>query len=479
MKRRHQLFVLLWAAMASAGCRAPEPSTASGNVFRTASLTTPSVSASLDEVEVTDVTVEPAMRPATDTEPNLPLLPPAITLTAETSDVVEPMLPMQVPATLVALESIALGRHPTIVRAQQQVAAARGQFQQAGLPPNPLLQYQSEEIGNEGGTGLHSITVSQQYITANKLGLAQQVQTHQVARLSAALRLAELRVLTELRVAFAQTLIAQRRAELANQIVTLSEQSVRSAEQLLQAQEISKIALLQAQVEAEQARISADNAATLLEANRRTLAAAAAMERLPSADLRGELEDGLQPRPWEATLETLATTSPELMAVGSQLDRARWALQLACAQVTPNVTAQVGIGVDSVSDDTFAVLGVSVPLPVRNRNQGNIRTARANVAAASAAIEQTALDLEGRLAQAAGRYEAARVRYERLRDNVLPGAEETFELSKTAFEAGESNYLTLLTAQRTLVNTRLRILDALGEARQAAAQIDGLLVTLP
>jgi len=68
---------------------------------------------------------------------------------------------------------------------------------------------------------------------------------------------------------------------------------------------------------------------------------------------------------------------------------------------------------------------------------------------------------------------------ERLRDNVLPGAEETFELSKTAVEAGESNYLTLLTAQRTLVNTRLRILDALGEARRAAAEIDGLLVTLP
>ncbi|MDA9859581.1 TolC family protein, partial [Rubripirellula sp.] len=156
-----------------------------------------------------------------------------------------------------------------------------------------------------------------------------------------------------------------------------------------------------------------------------------------------------------------------------------WALRLACAQVTPNVTAQVGAGVDTGSDDTYAVLGVTVPLPIRNRNQGNIRAARASVAAASSSIERTRLDLEGRLAMAVGRYDTARRRYERLRDNVLPGAEETFELSKTAFDAGESNYLTLLTAQRTLVNTQLRILDALDQTRQASAEIDGFLVTLP
>jgi hypothetical protein len=37
----------------------------------------------------------------------------------------------------------------------------------------------------------------------------------------------------------------------------------------------------------------------------------------------------------------------------------------------------------------------------------------------------------------------------------------------------------LLTSQRTLVNTQLRILDALDQTRQASAEIDGFLVTLP
>jgi cobalt-zinc-cadmium efflux system outer membrane protein len=123
-------------------------------------------------------------------------------------------------------------------------------------------------------------------------------------------------------------------------------------------------------------------------------------------------------------------------------------------------------------------LGVSVPLPIRNRNQGNIRAARAEVDSAAAAIDQTRLDLESRLAGAVGRYQMAKERFERLRDLVLPSADETFQLSISAVEAGESSYLQLLTAQRTLFTTQLSALDALSQALQANAEIEGMLVTL-
>jgi len=77
------------------------------------------------------------------------------------------------------------------------------------------------------------------------------------------------------------------------------------------------------------------------------------------------------------------------------------------------------------------------------------------------------------------RYETARNRYERFQNSVIPNAEETFELSRKAFEAGETDFLQLLTAQRTLFTTRLSILDALAQANTAIAEIEGLLVTLP
>ncbi|EMB13828.1 TolC family protein [Rhodopirellula europaea] len=380
--------------------------------------------------------------------------------------------------TLSSVEAMALGTHPAIAEARARVAFSTGQAIQAGLPFNPVLQYQSDEIGNESSSGLHTVQLSQQFVTANKLEIAQQVQAHEAERRRSELRMAELRVLTNVRSAFAAAIVAQRRAQIANQIVDLAERSLSSVQDLLNAQEVSRVVWLQARVEAEQARITAENAATQLRANRGVLAAAAGLQTLPADALVGEVGEGLIETPWESLLAEITATSPEITAAGSALERARWSLRLACAQVTPNITGQIGVGVDASTDDTFASVGVSVPLPLWNRNQGNIRSARASIAEASAAIDRTRLSLEGRLASAAGRYQVALERYRRLNDSVLPTSEETYQLSQRAFEAGETDYIQLLTIQRTLFNTRLSVLEAAAEARQAAAEIEGLLVTL-
>ena len=380
--------------------------------------------------------------------------------------------------TLQQLEASALASHPAMRRARAQVNSRRGQYVQAGLPFNPVLQYQSEEIGNEGSSGLHSLRVNQQFVTANKLGIAQQVQAYEVQKQQAQLRVAELRVLTRIRTEFAAAAVSQRRTELTTQIVELAERSLQSVQSLVDAKEVSNVSLLQAKVELDQARVNAENAATQLQADRRALAAAAGMPELPPADLAIDRGETLEEAPWELLLSELEASSPELAAAGSELERARWAMQLACAQVTPNITGQLGVGVDAATDNTYAIVGVSVPLPIRNRNEGNIQTARADIAAASAAIEQTRLSLDGRLADAVGRYQTARQRYEQLLSRIVPNAEETYRLSQQSFAAGESDFLQLLTVQRTLFTTRLSVLDALRQAKLAAAEIEGLLITL-
>ena len=60
----------------------------------------------------------------------------------------------------------------------------------------------------------------------------------------------------------------------------------------------------------------------------------------------------------------------------------------------------------------------------------------------------------------------------------MPNAEETYRLSHQSFDAGETDFLQLLTAQRTLFTTRLSVLDAFGQAKLSLAEIEGLLVTL-
>lgn len=377
---------------------------------------------------------------------------------------------------LMQAESLALNKHPQIAEARAQVENARGAYVQAGLPFNPVLQYQSAEIGNGGASGIHQLQMSQTFVTADKLGLNQRVQAQAIRRQLAELEIAELQVLTRVRAAYAAALVAQRRVELAEKIVDLARQSVASVEALFAAQEVAKTALLQAQIELQQAQISHENAQTQLQSSRRSLAAAIGDVRLPAGPLTGEIGQGLTDEPWEPLLADIESRSPVLSRAGADVERARWALQLASAQVIPNITGQVGVGVAGGTDDAIASAGISVPLPIRNRNQGNIRSARANIAAASASLEVQRLNLQQRLADSLGSYQVAYERYQRLISNVVPNAEETFELSRTAFEAGEIDYLQLLTAQRTLFSIRLEVLENAAAARQALADIEGALV---
>lgn len=430
-----------------------------------------------DQMSLSDMLVDAAEDSRSDIEDILTGVPSIDEASPNVAELIaDPLQPSGI--SLEAIEAMALANHPGIREQRAEVEAQRGQYVQAGLPYNPVFQYQADEIGNEDSTGLHTATLSQQLVTANKLGIARQVQAREIQKQQAQVRIAELTVLARVRASFATALVAQRRTKIANQIVDLAEQSVDSVQALLDAEEVSKIALLQAKVELQQAGISAENAETNFQAALKSLSAASGNPTHLQGPLTGNLESDLVERPWESLIGEIASISPEIARAGSELERAKWALQLACAQVVPNVTVQAGAGYDASSDDTFGVFGVSVPLPIRNRNQGNIRTARAEIASASAAIERTELDLQGRLAEAVGRYEVARRRYVRLTESVIPNARETYDLARQAFEAGETDYLQLLTAQRTLFDTQLTILDAIATAKQTAAEIDGLLVRL-
>jgi cobalt-zinc-cadmium efflux system outer membrane protein len=70
----------------------------------------------------------------------------------------------------------------------------------------------------------------------------------------------------------------------------------------------------------------------------------------------------------------------------------------------------------------------------------------------------------------------ARNQVQRYRNLILPAAEESLQLTRTMYEAGESTYLGLLTAQRTFSQTGWNYLDAVLALRVAEAEIEGFLL---
>ncbi|HBO45379.1 MAG TPA: hypothetical protein DD670_15900 [Planctomycetaceae bacterium] len=148
----------------------------------------------------------------------------------------------------------------------------------------------------------------------------------------------------------------------------------------------------------------------------------------------------------------------------------------ACAGRIPNVDLQAGVQYDNATRDTYATVQIGVPIPIHNRNQGNILKAQAELAAAQNEVRRVRLELQQRLATVFERYATASQQVEKYTNDILPNAQESLNLVSSGYQQGEFGYLMLLTAQRTYFQTNLAHLEALRDLRAAAAMIEGNLL---
>jgi cobalt-zinc-cadmium efflux system outer membrane protein len=167
---------------------------------------------------------------------------------------------------------------------------------------------------------------------------------------------------------------------------------------------------------------------------------------------------------------------PDVQAARVGVERAKLLLARAEAEPIPNVTVGAGYTRQSQNRSNDWMVGVSVPVPVWNRNQGNITAARAQFGQAVQQVSRAENELTERLAAAFSVYASSGQRAERLRTAILPRARETYRLSMEAYRGGQFEYLRVLEAQRTVAQADLEYNRALGEVWGAASAIAGLLL---
>jgi len=407
--------------------------------------------------------------------------PVRFAVTAASDIDVEPVpLPAPLSAkelTLADLEAMALVNNPSLTEARAQISALQGEWVQVGLWPNPIVGYDATDVGLDGTAGQQGGFVSQQVITAKKLQLNREIVTQKIEWAEQQWSAQRLRVLNDVRMAYYEALLAQRRVEILKELSKLSNEARNVADQLFQAQEGSRVNLLQAVVESDTVRIDVDNANSDYIASWRRLASVVGAADMSPTELLGDYRELPPELTWSDTLRQLLHKSPEIGAALANLQRAEWELRLATAGRIPDVNMSTSVRYDNAAQNTLADVRIGVPLVIFDRNQGNIQRAEAGVAAAQRAMERVELDLQNRLAVVFNRYIKARRQAERYARDILPNAGRAFELIEEAYRNGESSYLGVLTAQRTYIRANLAYLDSLRQARQDDARIRGLLLT--
>jgi len=381
------------------------------------------------------------------------------------------------PLTLADLEAIALNNNPTLAAASARIQAAGGRQIQAGLWPNPSAGFQGTEIGSNDTGGAQGGFVSQRFITGGKLRLDQAAAGSELDATQFDFRAQELRVLNDVEVRFYEALVAQRRVELAQELVEIGDGFATATQTLLGGGQVSENDLLQAEIRAENARILFDNARNeSLEAWRR-LAAVVGTPRAPPMPLAGELDAGLPLRDWESLCGTILAGHPQVEAARARVERARIALLRARREPVPDFDLFVSVRHQDGSGDEIANVLAGVPLPVFDRNQGGIQAAEGEWIAANREVQRIELQLQDQLAVVYRRYASARQQADRYQMRIIPKAEQSLEFVTGGYDKGQVEYLTLLNAQQTYNEVKLSYLDALRELRVALAILEGQLLT--
>jgi len=179
---------------------------------------------------------------------------------------------------------------------------------------------------------------------------------------------------------------------------------------------------------------------------------------------------------WDDALRRLLACSPELAAARAGVERARWNVRREEAIKCPNLEVRAGVQHDNSSGFNVANVEVGIPLPLFNRNQGNIRQAEAELTAAQANLERVELELQRRLAISFERYANTHNQVSKYTKDILPDAKGSLDIVTAGYRSGDFGFLPLLTAQRTYYQANLAQLNALRELWESSIFIESLLL---
>lgn len=378
------------------------------------------------------------------------------------------------PETLDDFVALAERSHPRLREAAAAVEAARGQAVQARLYPNPMFAMGSPQAA--GAYSQWNGFVSQDIVTGGKLRLAQQAALRDVQRSEYELIRARYEVLKGVRSAFYELAVAQRRAEIYTLLLDIAKRSYEIGRQLAEAGEGTRADVLFWSIERDRAEARLLNAAVYIETSRRQLAAAVGLPRADVGRIRVDLYRRLPDFELKGLQEAIIRSNAQPRAAESTVAQTQWALERAVVQPIPNVNVLGGYQrqVDYPPQDQ-GLVQVLAAVPLFDRNQGNIRSARADIAAARANLRGVEIDLAAQAAQALAQYRTAQQLVAWYEARILPKARETVALTQTLYARGEVTFLSLLQAQKILTETELAFVESQADRWSGAVTIADLL----
>ncbi len=385
----------------------------------------------------------------------------------------------------------ALKNNPDLLAARQRLAEAQGLLRQAGLRPNPALNVavaNGDALGSSSERGFevgYSHTLELGGKRARRVDAAQleaEVAAAEIANRERLLR-------AEVKTRYVEALAAMRNLGNAERILALTRKSHELA--LARVREGEGAPLEQGLLEVEVHRLDSDRLLFESQVERAVLdlkllagmdedgvlKVFAPLAAPPAVDAGPLVERALASRP---DIQSARLTE---RVAGAELDMAR-------AQASPDLVltgryahvearfdqygfASPGGPLVPLRDrDNILTAGITVSLPLRNRNQGNIEAAVARERAARLRREALERGTRREVLAAVNRYQAARKALSVFEGGVVPQSQENLRIVRGAYDLGELRMLDVINEQRRLLEAQRAYTDLLRDANIAVAELE-------
>ncbi len=407
-----------------------------------------------------DIATMGGLTPQTQATPTTPPREPQGTLT------------LRLALELAALQNLELASSAHGVR------AAEGTVQQAGIMPNPEIEIEAEEFGGSGtrkgyDAAQTTIRLSQTFEWAGKRSKRRNAARSEARLAGWEYESKRLDVLTQTRKAYVDVVIAQDRLALAESALALAEDVRKAAAERVKAGKVPFLEETRAGVEVALARLSRDQSRRGLETSRRFLAATWGSTTPLFTKAAGEWVAVAETPPL-AQLSASLDQSPEVAPWADRVRSSHHALAQARAERVPDVTVSAGFSRFEEDGSQAGLIGLSLPLPLFNRNEGGILAAQHQATRAEYDQRSARLRATTALTEAHSRLETARAEAVTIKEELLPSSQQAFNAAQAGYREGKFGYLDVLDAQRSLGETRVRQLEALAEYHKAAADMERL-----
>jgi len=351
---------------------------------------------------------------------------------------------------------------PEIRRAAFETRARRAEVDQAGRRLNPSIGIEVENFSGSGPlSGFDQTETTVSFAQTFQLGGKRQ-KRQRAAQALAVLGDAECRAI--LRETELEAAITFYELQAAQQLAELADESANLATALDEA--VSKRVEAGAAAPPELSRTRADAAA--LQAVALAAHADVDQRRYDLAALWGSAEPVFAP-PLPASERVLnaseigqgdVTLHPAIAAAEARATAQDAQQSATRAAGVPDVTISAGVRQFEETGDNAFLVGVSVPIPLFDRNRDAARAAGYRASAERVGAVATEARLRSRQQAAAAQARASQQRLSLLKQKALPAARSAYDATVQGYTAGRFDLTTTLDARKGLIEAGVAVIDA-------------------